>query len=725
MRRWIGILLSAALLIAAGAFLLWRSDLDALRTAAQDLPFSTIIAVFALLVGGGLLAGWRLKLISAELGIKLSIGETMALFSASTLVGALLFQFFGQALARSVWLSRRGHCRSLGVLMTLYEKGVATVVSLAMGVIGTWYLFGRLSFDMERGGAELVKIGLGVSFVIVVSAIVGWGWTVAPLLRRPVDRRFFIGLGNAVVLSLLIQMTTMAAFVLACRSLAPLVPQSDLIAATALVMLAASLPISFAGWGLREISAIFALGAVGVSVEKAFLVAVLIGVASQVALLAIAAGSFIRGKTVSSAAAASESIERSIPYDRAVAWAVPLCAAMAVYFQLHVPFRTGIVNVNLADPVAIIGAGLLLAVRFGNSAERPAWRLSFLEPHVLAASLVMVFALLHGILLVGPTEWAVTNKFLGWFVLLAYAATGSLIVTQGGRAGLVTILLTFAAAGAAVTAFDIALSMLGRIGIVDLGLTPDFRLSGFAQNPNAFGFQILLATICILVAGRATSAAVPILSILLLGVWLSASRAVLVALPLTIAAVWLMRARMRTLIFVAVPIAVVMAALIAAMPGVELVPTLNAGASSDVEHRDSVLDGLRMFVALPLFGSGLGIYVHSQIEQLGTFIIIHSTPIWLLAETGLIGFLAFAVPAVRTLVVEWKRRDSEELAGQLIVAALIAFAVTSLVHELLYQRAMWLLLGAGFAAAKTVQGSEVTVFAAAAESGFALTRHSM
>jgi len=75
--------------------------------------------------------------------------------------------------------------------------------------------------------------------------------------------------------------------------------------------------------------------------------------------------------------------------------------------------------------------------------------------------------------------------------------------------------------------------------------------------------------------------------------------------------------------------------------------------------------------------------------------------------------LAFAVPAVRTVVVEWKRRDSEELAGQLIVAALIAFAVTSLVHELLYQRAMWLLLGAGFAAAKAVQRSEVTVFAEA------------
>src|SRR5215471_9409880 len=212
MRNWVGVALSAALLLSAGAFLLWRSDLDTLRAATQDLAFPTIMATFILLVAGGLLASWRLKLISAELGTRLSIGETLVLFSTSTLVGALFFQFFGQALARSVWLSGRGHGHSLGVLMTLYEKGVSTVVSLTMGVVGAWYLFGRLNFDIEHGGAELVKIGLGVSMVIVASAVVGWGSALAPLLKKPVDWRFFIGLGNAVLLSLLIQLTTMAAF---------------------------------------------------------------------------------------------------------------------------------------------------------------------------------------------------------------------------------------------------------------------------------------------------------------------------------------------------------------------------------------------------------------------------------------------------------------------------------------------------------------------------------
>jgi len=163
-----------------------------------------------------------------------------------------------------------------------------------------------------------------------------------------------------------------------------------------------------------------------------------------------------------------------------------------------------------------------------------------------------------------------------------------------------------------------------------------------------------------------------------------------------------MRAPIRTHLLFAIPTAVLVAGLIAIMPGIELVPALNAGVTSDTQHHDTIVDGLRMFAALPLFGGGLGVYVHNQIEQLGTFSVIHSTPVWLLAETGLIGFLAFVLPAARTLVIEWKRRDSDEPASQLIVASLIAFAITSLTHELLYQRAMWLLLGAGFAAAKTM-----------------------
>jgi hypothetical protein len=126
-------------------------------------------------------------------------------------------------------------------------------------------------------------------------------------------------------------------------------------------------------------------------------------------------------------------------------------------------------------------------------------------------------------------------------------------------------------------------------------------------------------------------------------------------------------------------------------------PQMSATELSNLEHRVSVMDGLAMFVASPIFGGGVGVYLQRRLEQTDVPLIIHSTPVWLLAETGLIGFLAFAIPFGRVLAQEWRRRIDDDFAAQMLVPLLVAFAATSLFHELLYQRAFWLLFGAGIA----------------------------
>ena len=56
-----------------------------------------------------------------------------------------------------------------------------------------------------------------------------------------------------------------------------------------------------------------------------------------------------------------------------------------------------------------------------------------------------------------------TNRFLGWFVLLAYGATGALIVRAGQKRAF-AILLTFAGATAAVAGIEVSLVMLTGLG---------------------------------------------------------------------------------------------------------------------------------------------------------------------------------------------------------------------------------------------------------------------
>ena len=57
-----------------------------------------------------------------------------------------------------------------------------------------------------------------------------------------------------------------------------------------------------------------------------------------------------------------------------------------------------------------------------------------------------------------------------------------------------------------------------------------------------------------------------------------------------------------------------------------------------------------------------------------------------------LGLAAFAVPAAWIFVREWPRRHNDA-AAQTIIMTLVAFTIMSSVHELLYQRALWLLLG--------------------------------
>jgi uncharacterized membrane protein YbhN (UPF0104 family) len=140
-------------------------------------------------------------------------------------------------------------------------------------------LFGKLSFDLQTGGAALIRLGLGLAAVAAAGAVIAWGHYGANLLRH-MTLSLALRLLRSSVISLTIQLTTLAAFVVAGHALAPHIDYSSLAAAATVIMFAASLPISFGGWGLREMSAVVALQAVGLPSASALLLALLIGMLS-------------------------------------------------------------------------------------------------------------------------------------------------------------------------------------------------------------------------------------------------------------------------------------------------------------------------------------------------------------------------------------------------------------------------------------------------------------
>jgi O-antigen ligase/uncharacterized membrane protein YbhN (UPF0104 family) len=703
-RRIARLAVSAVLLLVVIASVLWISDPKAVTAAGSELFSLSIVLVLLLLLGGVVLSSLRLQLITSDLGYRLTFRDAAMTLSVGQLAGTAFFQLAGQLIGRSAILSRRGIPPAATVVISGYERVVALSVSLLLAGAGALYLFGSLSLNLQTGGLSLIKLALGLLAATVASALLAWGQTILDFMRKATLELFF-RLLRCFVISLAIQATTLAAYVALERALAPNIGIASLAAASCIVMLAASLPVSFGGWGLRELSAVVALQAIGLSSASALVIALLIGFLSFAVIAGMAIVVMLGWEPTAGPRAATS--DRAAPdYSAALDWALPLMAATALFFQIYLPTGDGRISVNLADPVVMLGASVFALHHLGKG--WPVWRIAHANAWVAGGSAVVLLSVLHGWASFGWTDWAFVNRGLGWLMLLCYGATGALIVRRAQLRGLDALLRTLAASGAAIALIEIGLVVLKRVGLHAADGLVEARISGMSQNPNAFAFVLLMVLAAAIVLRLRPVARTGLMAIALLGLWLTGSRAGLIALPVVFGAALLAGVALRPLL-TAVLVAAASIAVIAVLP---LLTRSGGGALQDVmiafsqdvtistyQHLQTVQDGLAMFLAHPILGAGLGAYMDGQLRTAGEPLVIHSTPVWLLAETGMVGCAVF-LAAAWCLFGEAVRHRGEP-AGQLLLLILCALAVMSSAHELLYQRAFWLLLGAVLAVSGT------------------------
>src|SRR5579884_1192262 len=672
--RW---LVSALLLAMVVALVLRNSGGSELLRVLGDLPALTVALVLAALVLNGLAASLRFKVIAADIGHALDFGKAMAAVSAGGLGGALLFQLAGQLMARGAVMARNGIGFPSVVVMTLYERVVAALAAGLLALAGAYFIFGRVALDRASGGADFIKIAVGLFAAIGAGALFGYGRTaaraVAPFLTPGFALRFL----RSLALSVLVQIPMMAAYVLAAHALAPATPVVDIAAASSIVMFAASVPVSLAGWGMRELSAAVALSA-----------------------MALIATMSLRAWTRPGDAKTAPSAGPKLDYARMLAAALPLAAATLVLFQIYVPIRSILLNVNLADPLAVLGGALFL-LEVVRSGRRPRWRFPWLNIAVAAATAVLTVSLLIGAARFGLTQWALVNRYVGWFVLLCFAASGALMVRDGGQGALQMLLRTFAGATAAVAAIELALLLVRRAGFPILPVNGT-ALEGFAQNHNVFAFQALMAVAAVVAAVRGGVARIALLALLFAGLWFAASRSGWISLLFVLGAGLYLRAvSARELAGAALGAAFLVALVVlvgtAANTAGPLFPDPIPTESNTAERLQSLAGGWHLFLQHPVFGAGLGAYRNlGVLASSGLPLVIHSTPVWLLAETGIVGLAVFAVPSLIILFTE-ARRAHPDAAAVAIVLCLVGFGVMGGPADMVYQRTFWLLIGAALA----------------------------
>lgn len=701
---------SMGLLAIAVALVGYNYGFGGVLNNLQQLSLPIVGVTAAGLLANAVLAAFRFKIIASDTGHSISFRRAMAAVGAGSLAGAVFFQIAGQLMARGVIMKRGGMSFGAVVVVTLYERIVAALVSGLIAIFGALYVFGRVYLDQSTGGAELIKIACGMVAATACAAWLGFGSTATRNLRPLLTRQFVVRQLRVIGLTFAVQLPMMATYVAVTHKFSPHTPIADLLAASAIVMFAASVPISLAGWGVREMSAVVALGAIGVAASEALTAAVIIGAGSMLAMAIIMIVS-MQSSEPDKVKIETADVEL-FDYTRALAWILPLTAAVFVLFQIYVPFGSGLLNVNLADPVAIL-AGSLFVLKALTNRQMPRWRLSYINLSAAIATLALASSLLLGASRFGWTDWALFNRFLGWFVLLAFAATGALITSEGGGRGFRIFVLTYVGASVGVMLVELVLVYAVAVGLPLSGqLVQPGNLEGFAQNHNFLAFQLLMAVAGMLVTVRIGRLRVLFMALSLATFWFVGSRSGWISLTCLLGvSVYLGVARLREIgmglgiaaVLATAPLILptlhvidwfadgVMGGVIAAKPAI-----LPSGASTD-ERLVTLIGGWKLFVGHPLFGAGLGAFRNQMIlASSGIPLVIHSTALWLLAELGLIGFLAFAVPGTYVWVTEW-RRASYERVSAFTVLCILAFAVMSGPADMVYQRTFWLMIGAALA----------------------------
>jgi len=692
--------ISFALLIATGAYVVRQLGttqfLAHSRLGIGELGF--IAAACAL---GTLLGALRLRWLARDLGHSLAFGTSVRTVALSQAAASLFFQIYGQIASRAFLLRDQGIPVPTTVLMTLLERSVGLVFLLGLAGAGAMTIFGGLHIDAAAGGADLLKILCGLLFALIAVMFLS--------LRSFRDRKQSFNVDNGVLargairvllLTAAIQATTLAAFTVSALALSPTADAAKLAAASTIVMLASALPISFGGWGVRELGAVFALGAVGVPADAAFFSALTVGIISLVAALALGAVTLARPQR-EVADRGSDIKADALPV---LAWALPVLAATLIYFQLYVPMANGNVNVCLADPLILIGASIFVLSFFGS---RDNWRVSHLPLLVGCCTIVVLVGFVHGWLAFGSNAWAMTKAF-GWFLLVGYAMVAALIVRVGGEAGREAIFKAVIATFLAIACLEYALYFAHTLGI-SLPLRGPERAEGFAQDPNAFAFQCLVA-MALLLGPLETSMHTPAaLGACFLMLWLSASRSGWIAAVILLVMALYFRPRVRTLVVSGVGLALLAATLPVFLQYISgaflsadaavapsIVGLASGRSSSNAERWVTIHDALALFGNRPVFGQGLGHFVEHHTRLDGSRLVVHSSYLWLMAEFGALGTIAFLLTALAIVADSWSRA-SDNPVSRAIILLLVSFAAMSLVHDLMYQRLLWFTLGAALA----------------------------
>jgi len=286
--KWRPLWLAIKTAISLGliALVLRKLDFAAVWEKSRQLSGGLILAVVFMFVVQTYVAAWRWWVILRHhhLGVRISTAVRISFIGA--FFNQLLPSSFGGDVARAWYVYRNGGSKRISVITVLSDRIYGMAMLACLGII----FFPVLLYFSVSNDALIV---VGVVMIAASSALIAvfWldrlpGWARRWALIRhlgslseaaravTVDRR---AMAPLLGLSLLVHAITILAIVVLLEAVAPQLNVLLCAALVPVIMLMAMIPVSIAGWGVRESTMIYGLGLANTPPEAALIVSILVG----------------------------------------------------------------------------------------------------------------------------------------------------------------------------------------------------------------------------------------------------------------------------------------------------------------------------------------------------------------------------------------------------------------------------------------------------------------
>jgi len=278
--------MKAAISLGLIIVVLRRVDFVTIWEKSRQLSGALIVSVVIMFAVQTYVAAWRWWVILRHHHIDIGLFATVRICLIGAFFNQLLPTSFGGDVARAWYVYRTGCGKKPSVITVLSDRiyGMLTLACLAIISFPVLIHFSVSNDALIMIGALSMGAALALIAAFWLDCLPGWAlrWAFIRHLGSlseatraiMVDRRAVVPLLG---LSFLVHAITVLAIVVLLGAIAPHVNLLLCAALVPVIMLMATVPISIAGWGVRESIMIYGFGLADVRPEAALIVSIMVG----------------------------------------------------------------------------------------------------------------------------------------------------------------------------------------------------------------------------------------------------------------------------------------------------------------------------------------------------------------------------------------------------------------------------------------------------------------